>query len=91
MRNSIKIEYLGRIEYNFQNLMLHAFGTITIRFLQKSILFKCHACVPFHEMKIKDDSPNVARQLARDFLSIGKFAATQMAKIVCLPSALTRT
>ncbi len=27
-------------------------------------------------MKIKDDSANVARQLERDFLSIGKFAAT---------------
>jgi hypothetical protein len=45
-------------------------------FCKKVFFFKCHACVPLNEMKIKDDSQNVARQLVRDFLSIGKVAAT---------------
>jgi hypothetical protein len=40
----LKIEYLGRIEYNFQKLVLRALETITIRFLPKKY-FKQISCL----------------------------------------------
>ncbi len=46
-RKCLKVEYLGRIEYNFQKSRATGLLTIKIRFLQKKYFKKFHACVPF--------------------------------------------
>jgi hypothetical protein len=38
-RKCLKVEHLGRIEYEFQNLVLQAIETMRIRFLQKVFFF----------------------------------------------------
>jgi hypothetical protein len=45
-RKCLKVEYLGRIEYDFQKSRVTGLGTIRFRFLQKKSKKKFHACVP---------------------------------------------
>ncbi len=46
-RKCLKVEYLSQIEYDFQkNLLLQVLETMRIRFLQKKVFKKCHACIP---------------------------------------------
>ncbi len=45
-RKCLKVEYVGRIIYDFKNLVLQALGTIRFRFLKKSFKKIFNACVP---------------------------------------------